>query len=257
MLETRRSSSVLSISQPEVNTSAPASSAARTRTAVPPRAHRGSRAADAASSTGGPASPTSRSTFVPMGEGIRKVRTTPAAYTGPANRTTRQPPSRGAAHHRAAQAANGTHSLPAAIGCSPVKGNSTVVAATTANGGTTSPAARRHCRSSPYAAPATTRNSPATGLAAVANAAHPAATPVRRDTYTSATSPIATPSANVVRPDATLHQSASEPSTATATGHRTPPRTQSRPSAHDPQSPAATVTVRTPDTAMSGGASRL
>ncbi|MFF8692910.1 hypothetical protein ACF08W_11945 [Streptomyces sp. NPDC015144] len=54
-----------------------------------------------------------------------------------------------------------------------------------------------------------------------------------------------------------LHQSVSEPSTDTATGHRTPPRTQSSPSAHAAPTPAATVTVRTPRAAIRCGVSRL
>ncbi len=135
------------------------------------------------------------------------------------------------------------------MGCSPSNGKSTVVTPTTAKNGTISTAPFRHCRSSRYAAPATTRNSPATGLAIVASA--PATSAVtERWTYRQATSPTATPSAKVVRPEATLHHRASAARTAGTRACGTSLRTKRSAISQVPAIPAATDTARTPKKAI-------
>lgn len=90
----------------------------------------------------------------------------------------------------------------------------------------------------------------------VASAAHTGAATLR-SSHSTASSPTATPTAKVVRPEATLHQSASAPSTAGPSGHRTPVRTTRQPSTQVPPSPASTETVLAPSPAIRYGVSRL
>ena len=61
------------------------------------------------------------------------------------------------------------------------------------------------------------------------------------------------PSAKVVRPEATLHHSASDASSAGPSGRRTPPRTISTAVSQEAARPATRVTVRTPSRAIKYG----
>ncbi len=143
----------------------------------------------------------------------------------------------------------------AGMGCSPVKGKNSVVSPTTAAGGMSSTRARPQSRTSRNPAPTTARNSPATGEARVASAAYPPASHSRRSrtSGTQAASANATPSAKVVRPEATSHHSAREASSAGHTGRRTPPRTISTAASQEAARPETTVTVRTPSAAIKYG----
>lgn len=220
-----------------------------------PRAIRRARSVPsrAASSTGGAKYSANRSTFVPMGEATTYVSTMPAAYTAPLHRATRQ--ARGASTVTARPSTTGGHIRPAGIGCSPSKGNSSVVSPTTAAGGTRSTRARPRSRTNRNPAPTTARNSPATGDAMVASAAYPAASTSRRSRTrnTQAASPKARPSAKVVRPEATLHHRAREASRATHSGLRTPDRMISTAASQAAASPDNAVTVRTPSAAIRYG----
>jgi hypothetical protein len=145
------------------------------------------------------------------------------------------------------------------MGSSPWNGNSRVVVPTTANGGTVSAAARFPSRSRPWAAPATTRKSPATGLLIVAIVAYPVARTTRRSptSSTHAARAKATPSANATRPAATLTQSPNAAISAGGSGRRMPDRTNSTAASQPAASPEAKAMVRTPKKPMKYGESRL
>ncbi len=211
----------------------------------------------AASRTAGANSSANRSTFVPTGEAIRYVRTVPAAYTAPLNRATRQV--RGASAVTASPSTTGGQTRAAGINCSPVNGKRSMVAPTTAAGGRSRASARPQSRTTSRAAPTTTRNRPATGLAMVASAAYATARAIRRSRVrsTQAARPRATPRAKVVRPEATLHHRARDANSAGPSGFWTPERIRRTAASQDAASPETTVTVRTPRPAIRYGEIRL
>ena len=155
------------------------------------------------------------------------------------------------------------------IGCVPENGNSHAERATTATGGRPIAYApgRRLFRNS--AAATSPRNSPATGLLAVASAAQGAATAALGQRFsrllcgqqnTAATAPSANivPSPKVTRPDIALHRNAKRAANEQASGLRTA-FTRTRISAVRPAEtvPAIIIVVRTPSSAIRYGETTL
>lgn len=141
---------------------------------------------------------------------------------------------------------------PNGMGCSPLNGNSQVVTPTMRTGGRSSDRALPHCRSRSHAAPATTRKSPATGLAIVDSAAHTVAMTTRRPFMCARTapSPKATPSMNVERPDTTWHHSENPTTRAGHRGLRMPVRSTIDAASQVDETPDRSVTGTTPNSAI-------
>ena len=118
----------------------------------------------------------SRVTFVPTGDGTIQVTSTTRTYTAAPSRTDSH--DAGARSRTTAPRTTGRISETSPIGCRPANGKNTAENATTTTGGTPIASAAARRRPSHSAAAAMPRNSPATGLDAVASVARtPASAP--------------------------------------------------------------------------------
>src|SRR6266511_331074 len=120
----------------------------------------------------------------------------------------------------------------------------------------------RHRPAIASATPASPRNRPATGLVAAASSAQavvPAMRGHRRSAVNAsrASSPSATPSAKVTRPDTRLPMKHTAPSTPPSSGRRAPVRTNRAASATAETAAASAPVSRAPSTAITAGATTL